>query len=149
MAGGVLAEFGGPVGIVAASRRRYRRLAVDKAGEPAAKADGLWSAARTSAESGRTCIASVDAAVATLAKRISGDLASAAEVESATGSLRSGSAVYRSLLSVPSIGPKTASALVAGVDIRPFENHGKLASFAGLAPCTDSRAAPPSTRRRR
>ncbi len=132
---GALAEFGGPVGIVAAGRRRYRRLAVDRAGAPAAKADGLWSAARTSAGSGRPYTASVDAAVATLAKRISDDLASAAAVESVIGSLLSGSAVYRSLLSVPGIGPKTASVLVAGVDIRLFENHDKLASFTGLAPC--------------
>ncbi|MDN4470366.1 transposase [Gordonibacter sp. RACS_AR68] len=132
---GVLAELSGPVGIVAGGRRRYRRLAVDKAGAPAARADELWGAAKASAESGGFRTASVDVAAATLAKRISDDLASAAAVESAIGSLLSGNAVYRSLLSVPGIGPKTASALVAGVDIRLFESHDKLASFTGLAPC--------------
>lgn len=50
-------------------------------------------------------------------------------------SLLSEDTVYRSLPSIPGIGPKTASALVAGVDIGLFENHDKLASFTGLAPC--------------
>lgn len=104
-------------------------------GRAAAKADALWSAARTSAGSGRLYTASVDSVVATLAKRISDDLASAAAVGSDMDTLLSRDAVYRSLLSIPGIGPKTASALVAGIDIRLFENHGKLASFTGLAPC--------------
>lgn len=42
--------------------------------------------------------------------------------------------MYRALLTVPGIGPKTASALVAGVDIGLFSSHDKLASFTGLAP---------------
>ena len=131
----VFAELRGPVGIVAAGRRRYRRLAADGTGAPAAKTDELWAAAKASAGSGGRCTASVDSAVATLAKRISVDLASAAAVESDMDSLLSQDVVYRSLLSIPGIGPKTAFALVAGVDISLFANHDKLASFAGLAPC--------------
>lgn len=131
----VFAEFGGAVGMVAAGRRRYRRLAVGKMGAPAARADELWDAARASAESDRLYTASVDATVAMLAKRISEDLARIAAVEAGMGSLLSEDAVYRSLLSIPGIGPKTASALVAGVDIGLFESHDKLASFTGLAPC--------------
>lgn len=131
----VFAELGGAVGIVTAGRRRYRRLAVGKMGVPAARSDEPWGAARASAEPDRPCTASVDATVAMLAKQISEDLARIAAVEAGMDSLLSEDTVYRSLPSIPGIGPKTASALVAGVDIGLFENHDKLASFTGLAPC--------------
>ena len=41
---------------------------------------------------------------------------------------------YRCLLTVPGIGPKTAAALVAAVDVSLFPSHDKLASYCGVAP---------------
>ena len=130
----VLARFGGAVGIASAGRRRYRAFAVEKAGAPEAAAEELWRAALRSAESSRPHTASEDTAVKTLAGRIAGDLDAAASVGSAMESLIVGNAVYKALLTVPGIGPKIASALVAGVDIGLFSSHDKLASFTGLAP---------------
>lgn len=130
----VLAELGGAAGMAAAGRRGYRALAVERSGAPEAAADGLWDAALASAKSGRPHTAAEDAAVRMLAERIAEDLDRAASVGSAMDSVMAGNAVYQALLTVPGIGPKTASALVAGVDIALFSNHDKLASFTGLAP---------------
>lgn len=131
---GVLSRFGGAPGIAAAGRKGYRTFAVKKSGAPEAAADGLWDAALASAKSGRPHTAAEDAAVRMLAERIEEDLARAASVRESMDALLAGDAVYRALLTVPGIGPKTASALVAGVDIGLFSSHDKLASFTGLAP---------------
>lgn len=130
----VLAEFGGAVGIASAGRRSYRAFALKKIEAPEAAADELWSAARQSAKSNRPHTASEDATVKALAERIANDLDGAASAGSAIGSLLADNVVYKALLTIPGIGPKTASALVAGVDISLFSNHNKLASFTGLAP---------------
>lgn len=41
---------------------------------------------------------------------------------------------YRCLLTVPGIGPRTASELVISIDIADFADHDRLASYCGLAP---------------
>nr|WP_262361696.1 transposase [Slackia piriformis] len=38
------------------------------------------------------------------------------------------------MLTVPGIGPRTASELVISIDIADFPSHDKLASYCGLAP---------------
>lgn len=131
---GVLSRFGSARGIASAGRRSYRAFAVKKSGAPEAAAEGLWEAASASAGSDRPHTPAEDAAVRMLAERIAGDLARAASVGSAMASLLADDAVYRALLTIPGVGPKTASALVAGIDISLFPNHDKLASFTGLAP---------------
>lgn len=130
----VFGKFGGAVGITSAGRRRYRRLAVKELGAPPATADGLWHAARVSAESARPHSAAEDTAVTMLANRIIEDKARVASVDDDIESLLADSREYHVLLTIPGVGPKTASALVAGIDIDMFENHNKLASFTGLAP---------------
>lgn len=131
----VLVKFGGAVGIASAGNKRYRTLVSEKMGVPWTKAEGLWTAARTSSASGRPRTATEDEAVSMLAARISEDQARAAAVEAALESLIAKDAAYQALLTVPGIGPESASALVAGVDIALFSIHDKLASFTGLAPC--------------
>lgn len=131
---GVMSKFGAAGGIASAGKRRYRALAVKKMGAPQAAAAEFWDAAAASAGSDRPHTAAEDEAVAMLAARIAEDAARAASVGSALDSLLRGDDVYRSLLTIPGIGPKTASALVAGIDIGLFPSHDKLASFAGLAP---------------
>lgn len=134
MAGGRPVQVRGAGGIAAAGRRGYRTFAVKKSGAPEATADGLWDAALASAKSGRPHTAAEDAAARMLAERIAEDLARAASVREPMDALFADDAVHRALLAVPDIGPKTASALVAGVDIGLFSSHDKLASFTGLAP---------------
>lgn len=131
---GVLSRFGGALGIVSAGRRGYRAFAVKKLGVPEAAANRLWDAALASAKSDRPHTSAEDSAVRMLAERIAEDLARAASVRLDMASLLADDTVYRALLTVPGVGPKTASALVAGVDISLFSNHDKLASFTGLAP---------------
>ncbi|MEC4273922.1 transposase, partial [Adlercreutzia sp. R25] len=41
---------------------------------------------------------------------------------------------YACLLTVPGIGPRTASELVVGIDIDDFPDHDHLASYCGIAP---------------
>ena len=41
---------------------------------------------------------------------------------------------YRCLLTVPGIGPKTASELAITIDIEDFPSHDRLVSYCGLAP---------------
>ena len=45
-----------------------------------------------------------------------------------------GDATYGCLLTVPGIGPRTASELVIGIDIADFPDHHHLASYCGIAP---------------
>lgn len=126
--------IGGAVGITSAGRRRYRRLAVKELGAPPAAADGLWHAARVSAESARPHSAAEDTAVIMLANRILKDRARVVSVDDDIESLLADSREYHALLTIPGVGPKTTSALVAGIDIDMFKNHNKLTSFAGLTP---------------
>lgn len=79
-------------------------------------------------------VACEDRAVRLLARRISEN---AAEIESLTSeisALLSVNETYRCLLTVPSIGPRTASELVISIDIADFASHDRLTSYCGLAP---------------
>ncbi|RDB58236.1 IS110 family transposase [Gordonibacter sp. 28C] len=131
---GVFKELGGPAGIASVSRRRYDGLA-KRYGAPLRAASAFRDAALASAASERLHTRAEDMLVRMLAERIGEDERRAALVEERMGCLMESDKTYRALLTIPGIGPKTASALVAGVDIDLFANHGKLASFAGLAPC--------------
>ena len=79
-------------------------------------------------------VACEDRAVRLLARRISEN---AAEIESLTSeisALLSADETYRCLLTVPGIGPRTASELVISIDIADFASHDRLASYCGLVP---------------
>lgn len=103
-------------------------------GAPLEAAEKLWCAASASAESARPHGAAEDTAVIMLANRIMEDEAGVASVGDDIEPLLADSREYHALPTIPGVGPKTASALVAGMDIDMFENHNKLASFTGLAP---------------
>lgn len=78
--------------------------------------------------------AAEDRAVMFLARRIAEN---AAELQAATAeisALLERDETYRCLLTVPGIGPKTASELVISVNIDDFPSHDRLASYCGLAP---------------
>ena len=66
-----------------------------------------------------------------LARRISEN---SAEIEAITAEISApleGDDTYRCLLTVPGIGPKTASELAISIDIEDFPSHDRLASYCG------------------
>ena len=75
-----------------------------------------------------------DHGVRLLARRISENAAEIESLASEISALLAADETYRCLLTVPGIGPRTASELVVSIDIADFADHGRLASYCGLAP---------------
>lgn len=126
----VLSELDGPVGVRSAGLRRFRAVAERAHGAKRAASDGLWAA-------GCACgpgPASADVALRMLASEVARLDAEVAELDSLVASALEGDEVYECLLTVSGIGPKTAAALVCGVDISLFRSHDELASYCGVAP---------------
>ena len=48
--------------------------------------------------------------------------------------LLAGDGTYECLVTIPGIGPRTASELVIGINIEDFPDHDHLASYCGIAP---------------
>ena len=79
-------------------------------------------------------VAAENPQVKMLAKRISEAAAEAARLDAEISALLAADATYACLLTVPGIGPRTASELVITVDIADFPDHDHLASYCGIAP---------------
>ena len=130
----VLAEIGGAFSVVSAGKRRFRAVAERARGASREASSALWEAAEASASCGRPELAAERELCRMLASRV---LALSADVEAldrlVAGSL-AGDEAYECLLTVPGVGPKTAAALVTGVDISLFRSHDELASYCGVAP---------------
>ena len=86
------------------------------------------------AGSAAAAIAAEDRAVRLLARRISENSAEIDVITAEISALLEGDDTYRCLLTVPGIGPKTASELAISIDIEDFPSHDRLASYCGLAP---------------
>ena len=67
-------------------------------------------------------------------RQISENDAEIGSLTSEISALLSADETYRCLLTVPGIGPRTASELVISIDIADFPSHDRLASYCGLAP---------------
>lgn len=130
----VFAEIGGPGEVAAAGLRRFRAVAERAHGAARAATAALWEAVACA-----TATAAGDALVRMLARDILALGAEAEELRSLMAAELGDDETYRCLLTVPGIGPKTAAALVAGVDISLFPSCDKLASYCGVAPA-DSRS---------
>lgn len=128
----VLSGLGGAAGIASAGRRRYRSLCGRLRAKDAAR-DELWGAAVASARDGWHPEAE-DALVRSLAAEILAADSERASLEAEIASRLSDDEAYRCLLTVPGIGPKTATALVTMVDVSLFDSDDRLASYCGLAP---------------
>ena len=127
----LMAALGGPWSAADAGRRRAAALA---RGARRGKVDALVGSVGSSARPDAAAIAAEDRAVRFLARRIAEN---AAELQAATAeisALLERDETYRCLLTVPGIGPKTASELAISVNIDDFPNHDRLASYCGLAP---------------
>ena len=79
-------------------------------------------------------VACEDRAVRLLAQRISENAAEIESLASEISALLSADETHRCLLTVPGIGPRTASELAISIDIADFASHDRLASYCGLAP---------------
>ena len=132
----VLAELGA-AGVSSAGKRRYRSLC-GRLGVREAARDALWEAAVASARDGWHPDAE-DALARSLAAEIAAADAERASLERDIAGRLAGDETYRCLLTVPGVGPKTATALVTLVDVSLFDGDDRLASYCGLAPA-DSRS---------
>ena len=130
----VLAELGGPFGIVAAGRGRFRSVAERAHGATREASSALWGAAASSASSGRPELAAETPLVRMLASQVLRCSEDVAALDAEVAAALAGDEAYRCLLTVPGVGPKTAAALVTGVDISLFGSHDELASYCGVAP---------------
>ena len=69
-----------------------------------------------------------------LAGRIRESVEEAARLDAEIAALLVEDDAYACLLTVPGIGPRTASELVINIDIDNFPDHDHLASYCGIAP---------------
>ena len=124
---------------------RYRRLAGARGG----REDTLWEALSASAAS-RPEVRAEGALVSMLAGQVLARDAEVDALDAAIGELLEGDATYEALLTVPGVGPRTAAALVASVDVAMFRSHDELASYCGIAPAdSQSGTSARSTRPKR
>ena len=119
------AALGGPWSVAGAGRRRAAALA---RGTQRGKVDALVGSAGSSTRPEAAAIAAEDRAVRFLARRIAEN---AAELRAATAeisALLERDETYRCRLTIPGIGPRTASELATSIDIDDFPSHDRLAS---------------------
>ncbi|MEE1210140.1 MAG: IS110 family transposase [Parafannyhessea umbonata] len=128
---GMLASLGGPWGILDAGKASLG--AVTRSADRA-KVDAAWDAAASSTRPSEWQVATENPQVRMLARRISEAAEEAARLDAEIAALLAEEATYGCLLTVPGIGPRTASELVISVDISDFPGHDHLASYCGIAP---------------
>ena len=128
---GMLASLGGPWGILDAGKAS---LGAVTRGADRAKVDAAWDAAVSSTRPSEWQVAAENPQVRLLARRISEAAEEAARLDAEIAALLAEEATYGCLLTVPGIGPRTASELVISVDISDFPDHDYLASYCGIAP---------------
>ena len=127
----LMAEFGGPWSVADAGGRRTGAVT---RGARRAKIRPLIGSVESSTRPGAAEIAAEDRAVRLLARRIAENAAEIEAADDAIAALLERDETYRCLLTVPGIGPKTASELAISINIEDFPSHDRLASYCGLAP---------------
>ena len=109
-----------------AGRRRSR------VGAARGKIEALVRSTTSSTRPDASVVAAEDRAVKLLARRISENSAEIEAITAEISALLEGDDTYRCLLTVPGIGPKTASELAISIDIEDFPSHDRLASYCGF-----------------
>lgn len=127
----LLSEVGGPWQVLDAGKATVGAVT---RGANRARIDALWESISTSTRPEGLRAAAEGGSVRLLAKRISEAASECARLDAGISALLESDATYRCLLTVPGIGPRTASELVIGIDIGEFASHDRLASHCGLAP---------------
>lgn len=126
-----LEKLGGPWGIADAGRRA---LGAVTRGAARARFDAAWDAVAGSTRPSEYRVAAENPQVKVLARRIREALEEARALDASIGELLAGDGVYECLMTVPGVGPRTASELVIGIRIESFPDHDHLASYCGIAP---------------
>ena len=127
----MLEKLGGPWGVLDAGRAA---LGAATRGANRAAIDAARAAAESSTRPSEYRIAAENPQVRMLARRIREALEEARRLDAEITALLIEDGTYECLLTVPGIGPRTASELVIGVRIENFPDHDHLASYCGVAP---------------
>lgn len=127
----MLERLGGPWGIADAGKAAMGAVTrgADRAGM-----DAAWAALSTSTRPPECIVEAENPQVSTLARRIRESVAEADALDARIAAALADDPTYGCLLTVPGIGPRTASELVIGIDIADFPDHDHLASYCGIAP---------------
>ena len=127
----MLEVLGGPWGALDAGKAAFGAAT---RGANRARMDAAWDAASSSSRPPEPAASAVAPQVRMLAHRIREAAGEAARLDGEIASLLEGDGTYACLLTVPGIGPRTASELVIAVRIEDFPDHDHLASYCGIAP---------------
>lgn len=127
----LLEKLGGPWGIADAGKAAFGAVT---RGADRGRMDAAWEAITASTRIPEPMARAENPQVKTLARRIRESAEEASRLDGEIAALLRGDGTYECLLTVPGIGPRTASELVIAVDISDFRDHDHLASYCGLAP---------------
>lgn len=127
----MLENLGGPWGCIDAGKPAFG--AVTK-GANRARMDAAWNAAMASTRPSKRRIDAENPQVRMLARRIKEALEEADRIDREIAALLAGDGTYECLVTIPGIGPRTASELVIDINIEDFPDHDHLASYCGIAP---------------
>ena len=127
----MLEKLGGPWGVMDAGRQA---LGAVTRGANRAAIDAAWDAAAGSTRPSEFRVAAENPQVMMLARRIREAQDEASRLDGEITSLLKEDGTYECLLTVPGIGPRTASELVISIRIGDFPDHDHLASYCGIAP---------------
>lgn len=127
----MMEALGGPWGIVDAGKASVGAVT---RGADRSRIDAAIAAAASSTRPSEYQVMAENPQVRMLAGRIRESAGEAARLDAEIAALLAEDGTYACLLTVPGIGPRTASELVIGVDIDDFPDHDHLASYCGIAP---------------
>lgn len=127
----MMESLGGPWGIVDAGKATVGAVT---RGANRARIDAAIAAAATSTRPSEYQVMAENPQVKMLARRIRESAEEAARLDVEITALLAEDDTYACLLSIPGIGPRTASELVISIDINDFPDHDHLASYCGIAP---------------
>ena len=127
----MMESLGGPWGIVDAGKAAVGAVT---RGANRARIDAAVAAAAASTRPSEYRVMAENPQVKVLARRIRESAEEAARLDAEITALLAGDGTYACLLTIPGIGPRTASELVISIDIGDFPDHDHLASYCGIAP---------------
>lgn len=127
----MLEKLGGPWGCIDAGKPAFGAVT---RGANRARMDAAWNAAMASTRPSKRRVDAENPQVRMLARRIREALEEADRIDREITALLAGDGTYECLVTIPGIGPRTASELVIGINIEDFPDHDHLASYCGIAP---------------
>ena len=126
-----LERLGGPWGVADAGKAA---LGAVTRGADRAGMDAAWEAVAGSTRPSEHRVSAENPQVRMLARRIREASEEAVRLDAEISALLLEDGTYECLLTIPGIGPRTASELAISVRIGDFPDHDHLASYCGIAP---------------